>query len=85
VNLTLFIFLKNDMWHPVCDGNSDLLYVIYKLGKQGVIYIFEVDLLKRVEIWGAKVKFKLGLCSIEVRGTVYIHNLSFNHFFNLIQ
>jgi len=41
---------------------------------------------KRVEIQegGEKVKLKLGLCSIEVRGIVYIHNLSINHFFYLI-
>ena len=31
---------------------------------------------KRVEIQGAKVKLRLGLCSIEVRGIVFIHNLS---------
>jgi len=28
--------LKNERWHSVCDGNSDLLYVIYMLGKRGV-------------------------------------------------
>jgi hypothetical protein len=41
---------------------------------------------KRVEIQegGAKVKPKLGLCSIEVRGIVYTHNLSYNLFFYLI-
>jgi len=34
--------------------------------------------IKKVEIQevGEKVKLRLGLCSIEVRGIVYIHNLS---------
>jgi len=38
---------------------------------------------KMVEIQGAKVKPKLGLCSFEVRGIMFIHNLSYNHFFYL--
>ena len=28
--------LKNEMWHPIWDGNSDLLYVIYMLKKRSV-------------------------------------------------
>jgi hypothetical protein len=32
--------------------------------------------MRRVEIQGAKVKSRLGLCSIEVRGIMFIHNLS---------
>jgi len=31
---------------------------------------------RRVEIQGAKVKLRLGFCSIEVRGIAFIHNLS---------
>jgi len=31
---------------------------------------------KRVVIQGVKVKLRLSLCSIEVRGIIYIHNLS---------
>jgi len=42
--------------------------------------------IKKVEIQevGEKVKLRLGLCSNEVRGIVYIHNLSKNLFFYLI-
>jgi len=59
-----------------------LIYTFHKLLREGV----RERARKRVEIQrvGAKVKPRLGLCSIEVRGMVLIHNLSYNLFFYLI-